>query len=130
MKDLSLIVATQRHIDIKHPATDEPVGLVITILPDSHPQVRAASRKATNDRMLSRGKVTAEKLEAGRLDLLVASVGGWEWQGELTFHGEKPEFSEKALRALFKELPWVSDQVDMALGDRAEFFRSPDEQAC
>lgn len=127
MTELSTIVAAERRIDIKHPATDEPVGLAITILPDSHPQVRAASRKATNERMLGRGKVTAEKLEAGRLDLLVASVGGWDWQGELTFHGEKPEFTDQALRKLLKELPWVGDQVDIALGDRAEFFRNADE---
>lgn len=129
MKDLSTIVAAERRIDIKHPATDEPVGLSITILPDTHAQVRAASRKATNDRMLGRGKVTAEKLEASRLDVLVASVGGWRWEGDLTFHGEKPEFSDKVLRQLFKELPWVSDQVDLALGDRAEFFRGTEEAA-
>jgi len=129
MTELSSIVAAERGIEIKHPATDEPVGLVLTVLPDSHAQVRAASRKATNERMLSRGKITAEKLEAGRMDLLVASVGGWSWEGDLTFHGQKPEFSEKTLRQLFKELPWVSEQVDVALGDRAEFFRSADEAA-
>jgi len=129
MNDLSLIVAAERRIAIKHPATDEPVGLYITLLPDTHPQVRAASRKATNDRMLGRGKVTAEKLEASRLDVLAASVGGWSWEGDLTFHGEKPEFSETALRKLFKELTWVSDQVDLALGDRAEFFRGADDAA-
>ncbi|HEL3748620.1 TPA: hypothetical protein UMV35_000879 [Stenotrophomonas maltophilia] len=129
MTDLSTIVAAARTIDIKHPATDAPVGLVLTILPDSHPQVRAASRKLTNERMLGRGKVTAEKIEAGRIDMLVASVGGWEWQGDLNFHGEKPFFEEKTLRQLFKELPWVCEQVDAALGDRAEFFRGTEQEA-
>lgn len=129
MTDLSTIVATARTIDIKHPATDAPVGLVLTILPDSSPQVRAASRKLTNERMLGRGKLTAEKMEAGRIDMLVASVGGWEWQGDLTFHGNKPAFEEKALRTLFKDLPWVAEQVDAALGDRAEFFRGADQEA-
>ena len=127
MTDLSSIVAAERSIEIKHPATDEPVGLLLTLLPDSHPQVRAASRKATNERLLNRGKVTAEKMESGRIDMLVASVGGWEWKGDLHFHGKKPPFDETNLRQVFKELSWVADQADSALGDRAAFFRSTDE---
>jgi hypothetical protein len=129
MTELSTIVAAERGIDIKHPATEQPIGLRITLLPDHHSQVKAASRKAVNDRLISRGKVTAEKMEAGRTDMLVASVGGWEFQDELTFHGEKPAFSEQALRKLFKELPWVAEQVDLELGNRAEFFRGADDSA-
>ncbi|MGE8288664.1 MAG: hypothetical protein ACN6RG_11930 [Stenotrophomonas sp.] len=127
MTELTNIVANQRPLQIKHPATDEPTGLVLILLPDSHPAVRAASRKATNERMYNRGKVTAEKLESGRIDMLVASIGGWEWQEDLTFMGEKPAFGEQKLRELFKVLPWVGDQVDFALGDRAAFFRSSEE---
>lgn len=123
MTELTTIVAGPRPLQIKHPATDEPIGLELLLLPDSHEQVRAASRKATNERMFNRGKVTAEKLEAGRIDMLAASIDGWNWEGELTFHGEKPAFSEKTLRQVFKELPWVAEQVDYALGDRAAFFR-------
>ena len=129
MTDLSTIVAAERAIDIKHPATDEPVGLSITLLPEDHPQVRAASRKAMNDRLLGKGKPTAEKMEAGRIDMLVASVGGWEWMGDATFQGEKPAFNDANLRKVFKLLPWVAEQVDIALGDRAAFFRISDDAA-
>nr|WP_312391877.1 hypothetical protein [Stenotrophomonas geniculata] len=122
MTELTNIVAAERRLDIVHPATQVPVGLVLTILPVSSPQVRAASRKLTNEGMVGRGKLTAEKIEAGRIDMLVASVGGWEWQGELTFHGEKPGFTEQALQQLLKELPWVGEQVDAALADQAAFF--------
>ncbi|KOQ76416.1 hypothetical protein ABW45_11680 [Stenotrophomonas maltophilia] len=103
------------------------MGLVLTLLPDSHPQVKAAGRKAINDRINHRGKVGAEQIEASRIGMLCASIGGWEWQGELTFHGEKPEFTQQTLQQLLKELPWVGEQVDVALTDRAEFFRRPDE---
>lgn len=127
MTELTNIVAAARRLDIVHPATEEPVGLVLILLPDSHPQVKAAARKSINDRINYRGKVGAEQIEASRISMLCASIGGWEWQGELTFHGEKPAFQEQVLRDLLKELPWVGEQVDVALTDRAEFFRRPDE---
>jgi hypothetical protein len=127
MTELTNIVAAERRLDIVHPATQEPVGLVLILLPDSHPQVKAAARKAINDRINHRGKVGAEQIEASRISMLCASIGGWEWQGELTFHGEKPDFSPQALQQLLKELPWVGEQADAALSDRAEFFRRPDE---
>ncbi|MGS7841859.1 hypothetical protein [Stenotrophomonas forensis] len=127
MTELTNIVAEARRLDIVHPGNQEPVGLVLTLLPDSHPQVKAAGRKAINDRINHRGKVGAEQIEASRIGMLCASIGGWEWQGELTFHGEKPEFTQQTLQQLLKELPWVGEQVDVALTDRAEFFRRPDE---
>lgn len=127
MTELTNIVAAERRLEILHPATDDPVGLVLILLPDSHPQVKAAARKAINDRINNRGKVTAEQIEASRITMLAASVSGWDWQGELTFHGEKPVFQEQTLRRLLKELPWVAEQADAALGERAEFFRRPDE---
>jgi len=127
MTELSNIVAAERRLEILHPATEEPVGLVLILLPDSHPQVRAAGRKTANERMSHRGKVTAEQLEAARMGMLVASISGWEWKGELTFHGEKPVFEEQTLKSLLKELPWVAEQADLALNDRAAFFRGTDE---
>ncbi|UXA66007.1 hypothetical protein [Xanthomonas prunicola] len=126
MTELTTIVAAERAIDIKHPATEAPVGLRITLLPDSHPKVRAASRKALDDRLMGKGKLTASKMEQGRTDMLVASVGGWEWKGDLTFHGSKPDLTDEALRKVLKELPWISDQLEVELGNRAEFFRSPE----
>lgn len=127
MTELSNIVAAERRLEVLHPATQEPVGLVLVLLPDSHPQVKAAARKSINDRLNHRGKVTAEQIESNRIAMLAASVGGWEWQGDLTFHGEKPAFKDQTLRQLLKELPWVAEQADAALGERAEFFRQPDE---
>lgn len=129
MTELTTIVAAERAIDIKHPATEAPVGLRITLLPDTQPKVRAASRKALNDRLMGKGKITAEKMEQGRTDMLVASVGGWEWQGDLTFHGSKPALTDEALRKVLKELPWISGQLEVELGNRAEFFRSAEGEA-
>lgn len=130
MNDLSNVIATERTIDIKHPATGVPVGLSITLLPDSHKQVREVARRAIDERLSGKaGKPTAEKLEQGRTDMLVASVGGWEWKGALTFRGKKPDLTAANVRAVFTELPWVAEQVDLELGDRAAFFRSTEAAA-
>ncbi|MGL0786526.1 hypothetical protein [Xanthomonas translucens] len=124
MTDLSTIVAAERDIDIKHPVTDDVIGLRITLLPNTHPQVKAAARKSLNERLAGKGKLTAEKIEQNRMDMLVASVSGWDWQGELNFQGEKPAFNEVNLRKVLKLLPWVQDQIDAELGNSADFFPS------
>ncbi|WP_282254159.1 hypothetical protein [Stenotrophomonas sp. PS02299] len=52
MTELSNIVAAERRLEVLHPATQEPVGLVLVLLPDTHPQVKAAARKGINERIL------------------------------------------------------------------------------
>lgn len=122
--DISSITAAERVVDIKHPATAEPIGLKVTLLPDTDPKVKAARRKFLNERLQRGMKVTAEKLEAQQLSIIEAAVGGWEWLGDLTFHGEKPDFTEANLRKVLKELSWVKSQLDEELGDDAAFFQS------
>ena len=124
MTDISSIVAAARTVEIKHPATGEPIGLKVTVLPDSDAKVKAARRKWLNERLQRGMKITAEKLEAQQLTIIEAAVGDWEWEGELTFHGEKPAFTEGNLRKVLKELPWVKTQLDEELGDEAAFFQN------
>ncbi|ATS40461.1 MULTISPECIES: hypothetical protein [Xanthomonas] len=124
MTELTTIVAAERVIDIKHPATEAPIGLRITLLPDTDERVRAVARKAVNERLAGKGKLTAEKSEQGRLDILTASMGGWEWAAGLSFHGEQPQLTQQIARQLLTELPWIADQIDTVLGDRAGFFPS------
>jgi hypothetical protein len=81
MTELTNIVAAEGRLPILHLATKETVGLVVLLLQDTQDQVKAAARKSINERMSHRGKVTAEQLEANRLKMLCASVGGWEWEG-------------------------------------------------
>lgn len=122
--DISTIVAAERAVDIKHPANGEPIGLRITLRPDTDPAVVAARRRFLNERLARRGKITAEKLEQQQNVVIAAAVAGWEWKGELTFEGSKPEFSETNLLKVLKKLPWVREQIDEELGDAAAFFQS------
>lgn len=122
--DIASITATERTVDIKHPANGEPIGLRVTLLPDSDAKVVAARRKFLNERLQRGKKITAEVIEAQQTSLIAAAVNGWDWAGEATFRGEKPEFNEANLRKVLKELPWIKAQLDEELGDEAAFFVS------
>lgn len=123
--DISSIVASARTVDIVHPATSEPIGLKITLLPESDSRVQDARRKWINERLHTRNaKFTAEKVEERTLSLIVAAVSGWDWSGEANFNGEQLTFSEPNLRKVLKALPWIREQIDSELGDNAAFFRN------
>lgn len=123
--DISNINANPRDIEIYHPGTREPIGLTITVLPVYHKQVKKAQRerfnKAANDRRPNK-KHTLEQIEESNDALLAAAVGGWEWEGDTTFEGEKPECTEDNVRRVFKALPWVKAQVKDEFDQYEAFF--------
>jgi len=122
MGDISNIKASTNTVNIVHPATNEPIGLSIVLRSLESPQVKEVQRRITNELLRNR-KITAEKSEANRLDILAAATERWTWEGDLSFNGEKPECNPNNARRVYKELPWVKEQVDNALSDEAAFFR-------
>ena len=79
--DLSTLQPVARTIDLKHPATDENIGIRVTLLPDSDPKVKAVRRKRMDANLASRRqKFTSVQLENFTTDLLVAAIAGWEGQ--------------------------------------------------
>lgn len=120
--DIFSIKPSTATVDIRHPATQEPIGLTIRLLPMSDKAVKAVQRRNANELYRARGmKITAEKAEANRLDILVAAVEGWEWSGDASFNGEKLECTPENVRKVLK-VDWLREQVDEALGDDASFF--------
>lgn len=109
MTDLSSITPESRSITITNPKTAEPIGLTITLRPSSSPEVREVQRRMLNENLRNKGKLTAEKLEANRLDALVAATEGWDWEGDTTWHGEKPEATAQNFRKVYKEARWIRD---------------------
>ncbi|RZZ84777.1 hypothetical protein [Pseudoxanthomonas winnipegensis] len=124
MTDIFSIVPAERAIQILHPGTGAPVGLSITLRPDSHPKVQAALRRSVNAKLVARNKLPAATADHDRIELLVSAVAGWEWQGDLTFNGDKPECSECNVKAVLSELPWVASQIDQEMADTAAFYRT------
>jgi hypothetical protein len=122
--DISSIAPTVNELKILHPSTAESIGLTIRIQPITSPAVREVQRRITNETLRTKGRgMTAEKMDAHRLDILVAATAGWSWEGDATWNGEKPEATPAAIRKVYKDAPWIKEQVDAALNDEAAFFR-------
>jgi hypothetical protein len=124
LSELLKPVAT-REVAIKHPATDEPTGLVFRVRPVTDPKVKAAKHRITNARLQSRkGKLTSEQIDAQAVEIIVAAVEGWEWKGDAAWkNGKKPEFNDDNLRDVLKN-DTIREQLDAELGDIAAFFKS------
>lgn len=128
--DISTLVESSRTIDITHPATHDPTGIQVEILPMTSERVQAVKRRHENEVYRTRFRgFTAEKSEAQKLEILVAAINGWTWGGNTSFEGAKPECTPENVRRVFRKLPWFRSQVDAALGEEAEFFRSDDGAA-
>lgn len=123
-QDLAAVTPVSRDIEILHPKTNQPTGLVIKLLPPSDPRVRKARNRAIQEQVLAqrrRVELTDDQKEMGVIKHLAAAVEGWEWRGDATFNGEKLSFNEKNVHAVLK-VEWIRHQIDTELGDEAAFF--------
>lgn len=121
-------LSTQSHdsstLSILHPVTGEPVGLEITLAsPDSaHYRKVEQQVKDRNLRLVRKsrsGTLSAAALEAGATDILVGAVLSWEGA---KWGGTELECNEQNVRQVYESLPFIREQVDEYLGDRANFF--------
>jgi len=104
----------------------EETDIVITVCGQDSDTYKAISRKQQNARLkdMQRGRksaATAETLEERGLELLVACVTGWAGIQD----GDKDlECNAENVKMVFEKLPFVKEQIDVAIGDRANFMKS------
>lgn len=113
-------------IDILHPSTGEKIGVSVTVLSINDEKMAAAKRRIQNKKLEldRRGKTfKADDLEENEMELLTTAITGWNWEGDVDFHGEKPAFNEKNVKAVLKELTWFKQQIMEAVGDEKAFFQ-------
>jgi hypothetical protein len=87
---------------------------------------RKADRRISNRRLATastgrRVRATAEGIEADRLEVLVACTISWEGIG---FDGGEKECTPENARAAYKKLPWLREQADAFIVDRANFLKA------
>lgn len=125
--DISTLIPSERIIEIKHPVTEQPLGIRVNIISLNDDRMKQIRRRFINKRieLEKRGKsFKADDIEANEYDLLVACITGWDWYGETTFNGSKPDFNELNVRNVLNSLSWFKDQVSEAIGDDKAFFQS------
>lgn len=125
--ELCEVKPVERAVEIKHPSTGDELGITVTLMSMNDPRMSAIKRRFQVQRLEQerrRKAITVDEIEKNTTDLLVASMTGWVWKGDTTFHGEKPAFNEEKIKEIFKELPWFKDQITEALEDEKSFFQN------
>jgi len=114
-------------MQVKHPVSGEPLTKddgtpqTITLAGHDSDRFRAAQRANTDRRLKSQRRVaSAEEIDKENLELLVAVTLGWDIQVD----GQTPEPSKAKIREIYTRFPWMREQVDVFVGDRANFLPS------
>lgn len=114
-------------MDVVHPETEEVIeGMSITLLgQDSsvYRKIQIGKQQAALNRM-AKGKkaldLNAEKLVEDTIDDLVKMTVGWEG---FTLEGKELKPTADNVRKVYTEWPWIREQAQEFVNNRANFFR-------
>jgi hypothetical protein len=114
-------------VQIMHPQTNAALPIWITVLGTDSDQYQTLMQKQQQRRAdkMVRGRrlqlPASDEVEEDNLDLLAAVTKNWRTDCDLD--GKPfPEFSSAAARSLYKRFRWMREQVESAIGDRANFL--------
>lgn len=99
----------------------QPTDIVIVVKGADSEQFQAAKVEALRrqaEQPKKRG-VDYERIEAELIDLLVAVTVAWE---NVQLDGEALACTQDNARKLYRRFPWIREQVDAAIYDRANFI--------
>lgn len=112
-------------VELIHPLTGETLGAKIQVLSPDSDEYQRLSLQRQNENIKfarkNRGKTTAEKMAEDGLNLLVAITVGWEGIEE---NGQPIPFTQENARRIYKQFPFIKEQVDEFAGDRRNFIRN------
>lgn len=111
-------------VEIYHPASRKPTGVIFDVLPSDAPEVKKAQRSLLDRRIKSRNRIiSAAEIEENAIETLTARITNIELVGDATIGGQKPEFSAELVRSLL-EHGYIRSQLEEAIGDESGFFES------
>lgn len=105
------------------PGTGEPTDAVIRLAgADSQAWRRANHELATRLLKSSRGKIDKafDEREANTAEMLASVTLGWQNIEEM---GKELVYTPEAAKKLYLVYPWLAEQADNFIGNRANFFR-------
>lgn len=118
-------------VEIRHPVTNVPLGMTIRVLGRDSDTFKEHTRDLLNTRLrreamaTKRGKDadlrTVEVIEKENVDLLVVCTLGWK---NVSYNGQELAFDETNVRKVYKEFPWIYDQVNEAIGTLELFLKN------
>jgi hypothetical protein len=134
------------HVSIYDPEVNADTGIFIEVLGKDSDEFQRVSREQSKKRMSKMSKggfrntapIPVEEIERDGIELLAACTKSWEhrpmkadksgWgnphKGMIYIKGEKFPFSRESVLSVYIRFPWIKEQVDTAIGDRANFIKS------
>ena len=110
-------------VTLKHPVTGDALPVTITLLGSDSDRWRAEVRRQLDDRM-NRRLLTpgAERLEAEAVERLAAVTVRWTG---LHYHGEALACTRQNAARVYREQPWIREQLLEFVEERRNFFPTP-----
>lgn len=120
-------------VKIYHPGTNEDIGVNIRVLgkdSDEFQRISRAQKKRRMDKLIKGGfrgaNIPLESIEQDAIDLLASLTKGWKQEDKatITLDGEELACTKENAVAVYERFPWIKEQIDAAIGDRANFIKS------
>lgn len=116
-------------IELFNPGTTENLGIKIVVLGRDSAvfQKRQAEQNRRRMQKLQKsggfkvGMLSADEIESDAIDLLAACTKSWS---DVIVDGKPLECNEGNAAALYTRFPWIREQVDAAISDRANFTKT------
>lgn len=126
--DLSSIVDAELlfTLDLRHPVTDEPIGLVFKIRSAGSREAKTVLRKhgdANLERLQKQKRLKSSDAERQALEKAASYIASWDWGGH-DWKGEKPSLTMDAAIEVLSEADWIYAQVVEAATDIAHFSKA------
>ncbi|MFC3072347.1 hypothetical protein [Shinella pollutisoli] len=128
--DTKELAETGAVMTVEHPGTGAPVldeagkETTITLLGADSAKLRKRQNDLIND-VMKKGfrpkSVTAEKSEEDKIVTLALATVAWSG---IKVDGEALECNFENAKRLYRRLPWLKDQADSFVGDRANFTKA------
>ncbi len=118
------------NIQIYHPGTMVDLEVKINVLGKDSDEFQKVSRSQSKKRMAKMSKggfraqnltPTTEEIEKDGLELLARCTTSWLG---VVVEGKKLECNYENVIMVYERFPWIKEQVDTAIGDRANFIKS------
>lgn len=113
-------------VEIRHPATGLPFGLVLHVVGYESERVRKVERRIANAAMKQqRRKLTYDEARDNTLSIAAATVTAWDWPEGFELSGNSaPACTPDNVKELLRQCPFVGEQMDAVAGDRASFLET------
>ena len=132
LASLDTVKGSNEGFDVKiyDPGTLVDLGITINVLGKDSDEFQKVSRSQSKKRLakLTKGGFRAqnmtpppEEMEADGIELLAKCTKSWKG---IVLGGKEIDFSHDNATMIYTRFPWIKEQVDIAVGDRANFIKA------